>query len=192
MDTVTEITKLAIADTRARTTPAAPVALSRADIDASPVPLLLVQIQQRQATATLQKAGENGKRVTWFTSDGTSVTTEDGIIVATRGFGDDLYAADTTEIRANLRDGGTGTRVHEYLTGLDQVVRPSFSCEIKATRDEVLTIVERNYATVRYEERCKNAQFDFTNVYWVDSSNEIRQSQQWLSPAVGYLVTQSF
>ena len=174
----------------AATAAVAPATMTREQVDASPVPLMLMAVPSRGGGGLVQMVGQNDGRATWQSADGISITTENGVVVATRGLGDDLYSASVSSGPAYFTDGGTGPRVHEYLTGEDRIARPELNCTVALSGEETLTILDVTYETSRYNERCINDQFDFTNVIWVGSDGKIRQSQQWISMSVGYLVTQ--
>lgn len=161
--------------------------LTREMIEQLPNDLLLVDVPSRDATATLVRAGENGARATWISPDGISVTVEGGLIVATRGFGHDLMAADVTGLRALLRGAGSGRYVAETLDGTDQVVRTVYDCAVDSRTPETITIFERGYATTRVQVSCTGPDLRFRNTYWVDGSGVVWKSQQFVTQELGYL-----
>ena len=161
--------------------------LTRQMIEDLPNDLLLVDVISRSATATLLKAGENGDRVTWVSPDGISVTVEEGLLVATRGFGFDLMAADVSGIRAVLNGASSGRYVAETLDGRDQVVREEFDCAAEERVADPVTIFERSYRTTRVLVLCEGATRSFGNRYWVDPAGVVWKSQQLVTPQTGYL-----
>jgi len=162
--------------------------LTRASIEAAEGDFLLAAVPSRESGALLQKAGENGDEVTWISPDGISVTYDRGVLVATRGLGPDLMAANVSGTVAALRQGaGSSQRVHEYLDGNDQIVRRSFDCRIERAGNERIVILERSYETVRYEENCESGSQRFQNIYWADKAGVVWKSRQLISPPVGYL-----
>lgn len=166
--------------------------MTREQIDASGKPLMLVTAPDIGGIALVSPVATNGDVVTWLSPDGISITVKSGIVIATRGFGDDLSAANVDETLTALRNGGgTATRVAEYYTGQDRIARPTLTCDIKATGAEKLTIVRKDYQTTRFEEHCVNAQLDYISVFWIDEAGKMVQSQQWLSNGVGYLTIQT-
>lgn len=134
------------------------------------------------------RAGRNGDEVTYFANTGFSVTLEEGLLVATRGLGQDLMAADVSGVRAALaRGGGSAQRVHEILDSRDQVVRQTFDCTIVATGVESIDLGTRTIQALRFEETCTGETASFVNLYWLDGSSTIMQSRQLVSPTVAYL-----
>ncbi|QQA43074.1 YjbF family lipoprotein [Pelagovum pacificum] len=152
--------------------------------------LLYASIPSREANAYVQEVGRNGSEVTWLSPDGITVTYENGLLVATRGLGPDLMAANVSGTVAAIRQGGGSvTRSHEYLDGLDHLVRQDYSCTVTRVGNEPIEIFEVAHATVKYEESCQSAGATFTNTYWVDNSGVVWKSRQLISPPVGYLDT---
>lgn len=163
-------------------------ALDRAALEAAGGEYMLAAVPSRGAAALVQKVGSNGAKSTWLSPDGISVTFESGLLVATRGLGPDLMAAQAPGLIAALRHGaGEYTRIHEYLDGNDQIVRQSYVCRVTRAGGETITVVDRSYATVKHEENCTSGGQSFQNLYWQDSSGVTRKSRQLISPPVGYL-----
>lgn len=170
------------------TAPAARPQFSRAAIEEAGQDFVLASVPQRGVAALLQRAGENGSRVTWLTEDGVSVTYDRGFLVATRGLGPDLMAAHVSDVLAAVaRGGGAATRIHEYLDGNDQMVRHEYSCRIERVGSERITIYERSYDTEKFEETCLRGGQSFANTYWIDGGGVVWKSRQLISPPVGYL-----
>jgi len=161
--------------------------LTRDLIDAQETDLLRVSVISRDATAFLAKAGTNGSKVTWVTVDGLSLTFDRGMLVASRGFGDDLMGSDVDGAIASLSGGGNHLRTLDFLTSLDQIERRSFQCETVVTGTEMLTIIELTYQTEVIEETCTDGDFSFKNTYWRDRNGIIWQSRQWIAPQTGFL-----
>ncbi len=173
--------------------PAEPVEvapLSREQLAATGVPMMVMVLPSRNATAAMAQISDAGGRKTWMSPDGISVTTQDGIVVATRGLGDDLMGADVDGVLSAIRNGGTVQRTHAFLSGEDQIIRPTLTCTYKKDADQTITILGQNIATTRMAEDCENAQIAFKNYYWLANSGEIVQTQQWISYGVGHLATQ--
>lgn len=167
--------------------PAAAPTLSRAFIDAQETELLRVSIISREATGLIGLGGRNGSIETWFSPEGLSFSFDEGLLVGTRGFGDDLMGADVSGAISSFNGGGNHLRIQDFLNGLGQIERRSFRCETVATKREEITIVERSYQTTVFEEACSGETGDFKNTYWRDSQGVIWQSRQWISDDVGFM-----
>ena len=53
-------------------------------------PIILLSSLDRRSQATLVALGNYKNKLTWVSSDGISVSFEDGILIATRGYSQDL------------------------------------------------------------------------------------------------------
>ncbi|AXX99199.1 YjbF family lipoprotein [Profundibacter amoris] len=165
--------------------------LTREAIDKAGTPILFVGLDSRNAYATLSPFGENRGVVTWISSDGITLGYRGGLLVATRGLGPDLMAADTGQALAAVRSGsGSYVRIYDYLDGEDQAVRRSFVCSVKNKGSEVIEIYELKLTLRKVIESCSNPEFQIRNTYWISNRNRIRQSKQWIGPDVGYVFSQ--
>lgn len=168
----------------------APTTLTRAQIDAQDSALLRLSVISFDATGLVFFAGTNGSKVTWISAEGASFIFDGGLLVGTRGLGDDLMGSDVAAAAQSLSGGGNHTRVLDFLNGLSQIERQAFQCVTIRTGRENITIVEKTYATSIFEETCTGESGGFKNIYWRDANGVIWQSRQWISAAVGYLAYQ--
>lgn len=168
-------------------TPAQPPELSRAQLRAGGVPLLLVKVPKLKTRGYLGIYGTNRDVVTWSTTDHTTISLRDGLITATRGLPDDLMSASLPTV-ADIRAGsGAVARTHYYLDGLDQTVPVVFRCIMADAGPASIVVAELAYTTRHYTETCTSGPRAFTNEYWFDGKGVLRQSKQWVSPLTGYL-----
>ncbi len=193
--TAQKLTQLAVdrvsKGTPAPTAPSGSASMTRADIEASPVPIMFMIAQDLEGAAVVQLAAENGRRQTWASPDGITVTTLDGIITSTRGFAEDLFASDPENTLSVIRaGGGVSEKVVEFLDSNDHIQSITLRCEVSAIATLTLEIVEIAYETTRYKEHCIGGDLDHINYYWAEDDGNIVQTQQWMSFSVGYLVTQ--
>ena len=166
--------------------PAPPV--SRAQIAGFTDPLLYGRIPSRGADSFLGLAAEGGPYHTWISPDGISLTLRDGgVLVATRGLGEDLVAAEVPAIRG---PGGAALRRHRYLGGDERLTEVTFRCRIEPAGRETIEVLERRYATRRVAETCRSGARRFRNDYWLGNQGDIRQSRQWISDSVGFIILQ--
>lgn len=161
--------------------------LTRAQIEAQPVNLLRLSIISREATAILVEGGNNGSKTTWFSPEGLSLTFDNGLLIGTRGFGDDLMGSDVSGAIASLGSGGNHLRTLDFLNGLGQIERVSYRCNTVRTRSATIEIADISYDTTIIEETCASGGHTFKNTYWRDDAGTIWQSRQWISPQVGFL-----
>ena len=165
--------------------------LTRQAIDASPTPVLLAGLETRNAHATLSPIGENQGVTSWVTGDGIGLSFRQGVLISTRGLGQDLMAADIDSVIKAIQAGqGTAIRIHDYLDGEDQIVRRSFHCTIRTIGNETLNIYGLSVLTRHVVETCRNPDLNLENHYWLSNGNRVRQSLQWVSPDLKYVSTQ--
>ena len=160
--------------------------LTREAIDAAPNDLLLFARVDEDVASTFARVARNGGLNTWVSDGEKSLTLRGGLVVATRGLGNDLMGADYSQVyQALVRGNGRVARTHEYLGGEDQIARVAYQCQITTLRSEVIEIIQRRYETRVVREACTGSESRFTNIYWIDAAGEIWQSRQWISARVG-------
>ena len=117
-----------------------------------------------------------------------SITLENGLLVATRGFAQGLRAASVSGvIQALVKSGGTAVRQMEYLDGLDQISTQVLQCSIASGGAETLNILDKQVSTERFDEVCVSNSLAFTNVYCISDAGSIVKSHQLVSQGVGFL-----
>ena len=154
----------------------------------TPETSMLFQVSGLGIVGLGQIVEESGARTTYVGETGYSVTFDGPVMVATRGFGKDLMAAEVTEVRAAIAQrGGTARRVHEYLDSRDQIVRQSYDCTFELKGTEEVDLGLRQVEARILSESCQNPRIVFENVYYIDSSGAVIASRQFVSDVVAYL-----
>lgn len=167
---------------------AQPAQLTRALLAQVVSPVQLVTIEKFKKQALVAEIARNGGVETWSTMDDVTIATRDGVLVATRGFGDDLMSA-AVPGAGRLRSGSDQlTRRYVHLSGLDQTVNLTLTCTTSNPVSEAVEIVEKVYSTRRVDETCEGDGLQFTNSYWWDGSGKLRKSRQWVSHNVGSIL----
>lgn len=163
---------------------AAPVdanAIAADALRANANPLILVGIESQGTTQALALVQQNGAMRTYMTSGSQAVILQDGMLIGTKGLGNDLSAADIGPSAALIRAGRSGQakRVMYYLTG-EGVERPlPLTCDIApGPKAGVMT------------ETCQGAGASFQNHYLIQQGR-ITVSQQWIGPALGPMTIQT-
>ncbi|WP_458792204.1 YjbF family lipoprotein [Yoonia sp. MH D7] len=163
-------------------------ALTREAADANPGAFMLMSLAGAPEQASLVTAGVNGTKVTWIGTDQISITLENGLLVATRGFAEDMMAADISQVMNALIDGGgTAVRRVEHLDGLDQISTQLLQCSIASVGIETVETLGKTSQVDRFDETCVSESVRFTNVYWINDAGVIVKSRQLVSRGVGYL-----
>jgi group 4 capsule polysaccharide lipoprotein GfcB/YjbF len=157
-------------------------------IAAEPGAYRLVQINALGLQEPARVIQENGPEITLAFQSGPTAAYDGGILVATRGFGDDLITMESAGVLQALRSGGgTVTRRMETLDPQDQVLTDSFACTIAPAGTEAVNLGVREATLSRFNENCRSATLVFDNIYWLDGSGDIVASRQYVSPTVAYL-----
>lgn len=127
----------------------------------------------------------------WTTARGNTVTFRDGVLLQTRGLGDDLMIADLGEVLPAIRGGGgQAVRVHRYLDGEEHLQIRSFVCDYAFVPSSAAETLVGVFPASLVVEDCASPKGDIENRYWIDRSGKIRKSQQWISDEVGYIYTE--
>lgn len=173
-----------------RPTPGFP-GLDPALIAAQTVPIMGAYLEAREAVAGLYIGGRSAGIVAWRTADAVGLSlSESGILVSTRGLGEDLMASDSRQSAALIAAGraGTAERRHVYLDGTFREHSLRLTCTVQPAGPEVLVLNGRTLRTLRIDEHCAGGGHAFVNRYWRDAGGPlIRQSSQWVGPQAGTL-----
>jgi hypothetical protein len=132
-----------------------------------------------------------GDIITWQTTDRTSVVLQRGMVLETRGLGDELMSARVPGAAQIAAGTGSFQRQYFYLNGTDEQVQWDYACTWEVTGNERIEIIGLAYDTRVVTETCRGAEGRITNQYWVESGGKIRQSVQWISQGVGYMKLES-
>jgi len=126
-------------------------------------------------------------------ADGITLSLRDGVLIATRGLGDDLMSADVAGDLAMLRGAGANDyypHIRSYLDGEDQTVFRGHQCRRTGLARATIRIGGAAPAARRIETHCTSPQDAFTNIYWLDGTGGVIKSRQWISPMIGYMETE--
>lgn len=184
LDTVAQTARQVVAKNRAADQPAAP-AQSPADAAAealrvNPGPLIQVGFESLGRTQVMAMTGRNGAMRTYMTPSEEALILRDGMLIGTRGLGNDLSVAEPqTESLIRAGGSGSGIRVMRYYSGdgLERSLR--FSCSVGAGPRPGVTV-----------ESCEGHGVSFQNSFMVQGG-QIAVSRQWIGPALGYVTIQT-
>ena len=155
-----------------------------------PGPVLRFEVPEIEQSAIAFQLRERRGHVTFATVTGQTITTRDGIVTATRGFGWDLMSSATNGATEIIRRRGSGTvqRIFRYLDAGDDEVETVATCTISPDGSVAITVASgTRFSTTRMREVCTAGDESFTNLYWVTSSGSIPRSRQRVSAEVGAL-----
>lgn len=166
---------------------APPVPLTRAQVEASRLPLMVAELERIRANAVLAQVGSNRGVRSYSTADGVTLALASGVLVATRGLAGDLMSADAPAAARIAAGTGSHRRSLYFLADLDRIERQDFACTLQPAGVETVTIVGRSHATRVVDEHCSGENAAFSNRFWVESGGRIRQSRQWAGETVGFM-----
>lgn len=146
----------------------------------NPGPLIQAGFENLGRTTVMAMTGQNGAMRTYMTPAEEALILRDGMLVGTRGLGNDLSVAEPgTEGLIRAGAAGTGTRIMRYFAG-DGVERPlQFTCTVGAGPAPGVTV-----------ENCEGHGARFQNSYMVQGG-QIAVSRQWIGPVLGYVTIQT-
>ena len=96
-------------------------------------PIIALSSPNRTDRATLVALGNQKGKLTWVSADGISVSFEEGILIATRGYSQDLIESRHSNL-GNLFNliNKNHSKTFRYLNGQNEYIEMKFSCTIKA------------------------------------------------------------
>lgn len=164
--------------------------LPRETINEAAVPLILVEVPNRDASATMLSIGRNRTVTSWAGRDDVGLSMADpGLVISTRGYGGDILSADIRQVLLALHQpsGATATRTFRFLDGADQEYARSYFCEFERVGEQRIEIFGDIHQTVRVAERCEATDHGFENQYWIGADGLILRSVQFAGGYIGYL-----
>jgi len=166
--------------------------MTRAQLKGVKGPLMLANLEDRGAYASLSLSGENNGVRTFVTRDRISLSLRKGVVLATRGLGGDLMSADVSGTEAAIK----GRSKHyqrrlQWLDSQDQTQTQVYTCRMAKVGGETITILGTRFSTRHLRESCTSDRASYKNDYWIGTSRPvIWQSRQWLGPDTGYIAMQ--
>jgi len=154
--------------------------------------VIFVQIVISGLIAALGEFGRNGAVQSYATAQNQTLSLRRGMLVATRGTGDDLMSADTAPAAAliHARRSGAAKHVWRHLDGEGIERSLTMRCTINPAGAQDFPFAGRFWSTIRMDERCVAGPLVVTNNYWVAGDGTIAMSRQWVSRGVGHVTVQ--
>ncbi|WBU62960.1 YjbF family lipoprotein [Paracoccus aerodenitrificans] len=200
MGQIAELTAPAVAGITGRGQAAEPArpALSAEEmaaraLAANPAPLILVNLESTGATQVMAMTGENGGMRTYMTPNEQALIMRGGMLVGTKGLGNDLSVAEVQNSASLIRArrSGQATRTNRYVGG-DSVERPlPMTCSIATGQGQSFALGGTSWNATQVVENCQGAGVEVQNTYLVTPSGQIPVSRQWVSPVLGYVTIQT-
>jgi hypothetical protein len=159
-------------------------------IAASTEPLLFFELSETGQQAIMSLTGQNGDVVTWSTADGRSISLQDGLMVATRGFGSDLMSAD---VSGTLQALAGSSEVYEkflsFLDGENRTIIQTFICEMIGPNSDVIDSFGRQVSVKRWTEVCVSPNSEMTSTFWT-LAEVMWRAEQAYTATLGTMATE--
>ena len=154
-------------------------------------PIILTSSVDKKNQATLVSLGNNEERLTWVSSDGISLSYDNGVLIATRGYSQDLLALKYAKPKKLfLSNNVQYNKIHRYLNGENKYKELQFTCTGEKLEPQSIEIVEYTLLVDRYLETCVNKYHSYKNEYdLLSGTTVVVKSKQWISPVNSYFLT---
>jgi len=161
--------------------PVTPEAMAAEALRVNPGPLILAGLEGAGTTQVLAHVGENGGMRTYMTKNEQALILRGGMLVGTRGLGNDLSVAEGEAANALIRGrrAGEAERILRIYTGDGQETPLRLTCRIAPGADS--TVIET----------CRVGGATVQNRYLVAGDGSIPVSRQWAGPKLGYITIQT-
>lgn len=157
-------------------------------------PIILLSSLDGKNNATLVALGNYKDKLTWVSADGISVSFLDGILIATRGYSQDLIESQHNDLET-LFSKNTKRRLkkHRYLNGENQYRELTFTCSVVEKTNTPSFFLDMRLETTKFTETCKAGTTSHTNEYYVlPNTSIVLKSKQWISAANGSIIIYNY
>ena len=154
--------------------------------------VMLVSVPALRAQGYAVPSARVGSVTTWRTADNATFSFDRGVVVSTRGLGDDLMGADVGQsiVASTGGAGGWAPRINGYMNGEYQSYFITFQCRRSGSQSDSVVLGDRSVSATRITETCVNDERQIENTYWRNGNGVMVKSRQWVSPNVGYMETE--
>lgn len=157
-------------------------------------PIILISSLDKVNQATLVALGNNDEKLTWVSSDGISVSYDQGVLIATRGYSQDLLSLKyKTPAKVFASTAIQYSKVHRYLSGDNNYFDINFECSGTKQKSKIIRMLDYNLTVDKFVEDCKSEEYEYVNEYdLLAGSTIVVRSKQWISPTNGSFLTYAF
>ncbi len=165
--------------------------INRTYIDKAKVPLLYVKLETGQNGALAMYPGSGSKTV-WIGADGATISLKKGILVASRGMGQDLMGSENgIKDWSRIKNNDKYSRKFTYLKDDNRTITEKFKCSVvKSSQETKIMIFEVEFKTTKFKETCFYNNRSFESVFYVDREGTVRRSNQFHSFDLGHIFTE--
>ncbi|WP_370515264.1 YjbF family lipoprotein [Paracoccus sp. S-4012] len=161
-------------------------------LQVNPGPLVLAGLESAGVTQVLALTGENGAMRTYMTPNMEGVILRRGLLIGTRGIGNDLSTAEIgTEGLIRSRSAGSGNRIMRIYGGDGRELPLPMTCTVATGAGQSFSFAGTAWNATQVAETCRIAGAEVQNSYLVTAGGEIPVSRQWAGPGLGYITLQT-
>ena len=157
-------------------------------------PIILVSSLDKTNEATLVALGNNEEKLTWVSADGISVSYDNGVLIATRGYSQDLLSLKYRNPAKLFSSSSIEyDKVHRYLSGENEYYDIHFKCRGIKKFSKPTQILEYNLSVDTFVEKCDHGFYNYVNEYdLLAGTTIVLRSKQWISPANKSFLTYNY
>ena len=157
-------------------------------------PIILISSLDKVNQATLVALGNNDEKLTWVSADGISVSYDQGVLIATRGYSQDLLSLKyKTPANVFASPAIEYNKVHRYLSGDNDYFDINFECIGTKQKSKTIRMLDYNLTVDKFVEDCKSEDYKYVNEYdLLAGSTIVVRSKQWISPTNKSFLTYAF
>ena len=157
-------------------------------------PIILLSSLDEKTGASLVALGSYRNKLTWVSSDGISVSFQNGILIATRGYSQDLMESRHSDLKSFFSSSTKKrTKTYRYLSGKNDYKEFNFSCSIQSKQNTTSSFLDLKLETTKFSETCRSGSTQHTNEYYVlPNTNIVLKSKQWISESNRYIIIYNY
>ena len=157
-------------------------------------PIILLSSLDGKKTATLVALGNYKNNLTWVSADGISVSFSNGILIATRGYSQDLMESQQNDLNIIFTQSvKKRSKKYRYINGENQYEELNFNCSLSAKTNTPSVFFNLTIETTKFKEICRAGSVSHTNEYYVlPNTNIVLKSKQWISEANGSIIIYNY
>ena len=139
-----------------------------------------------------RKDASPGVLQVWRSADGSQIVLRGGVLIATRGLGNDIESTLSRMMVATLSSRGSDSGPHRLyrVTSENGTEAIDLKCKSDVVGDEAIPIAGQQIATRHVQVTCRWDVLDRVYDFWVDEhQSTVWRSRQWAGPDLVYIRT---
>ena len=163
--------------------------ITREIVEEAGDPILFVELKDGK-NATLSLFPWENVLPVWLGVDGSTVTAKNGVLISTRGMGDDLMQSEYEKTFWGMSNPGKQYRkIYTYLMEDNQLVSKYFDCSFDLGKKfSIISVFDKEFSVSMRVETCMGQNTNFKNNYWIENSGTVRRSTQFHSNEIGQVL----